>query len=103
VHVQVGARRPHQQRVGVSDEARQRRHPEPLPHRDDLRLLVRGPERNLRFAWRPKKKLICKPVIFHDFILLYLCGFCDRLEAHLVARLEPHPAFATGLWLGRPP
>src|SRR3546814_20576414 len=36
--------------VGVSDEARQRRDPEPLPHRRDLRLAVRGPERNPRGA-----------------------------------------------------
>jgi hypothetical protein len=42
VHVQVSARRPHQQRVGIFDEARQRRHPEPLPHRGDLRLVVGG-------------------------------------------------------------
>jgi Zn-dependent M28 family amino/carboxypeptidase len=41
VHVQVGARHPHQQRVGISDEARQRRHPEPLPYSNDLRLGVR--------------------------------------------------------------
>jgi hypothetical protein len=47
-YAQGGARHPHQQLVGISDEARQRRHPEPLPHRDDLRLGVRGFERNLR-------------------------------------------------------
>src|SRR5438309_10971091 len=46
MHVQVGARHPHQQGVGISDEARQCRHPEPLPYCDDLRLAVRGPERN---------------------------------------------------------
>src|SRR5579859_2221909 len=45
VHVQVGARRPHQQGVGISDKARQCRHPEPLPYCNDLRLAVRGPER----------------------------------------------------------
>src|SRR6185312_3008792 len=47
VHVQVGARHPHQLGVGISDEARQCRHPEPLPYCNDLRLAVRGPERNL--------------------------------------------------------
>src|SRR3984957_18514241 len=31
VHVQVGARRPREQGVGIPDEARQGRHPEPLP------------------------------------------------------------------------
>src|SRR3546814_19562042 len=45
-HVQVGARHPHQQGVGISDEAWQCRHPEPLPYRNDLRFAVRGPERN---------------------------------------------------------
>src|SRR5580658_2519103 len=50
VPVQAGARHPHQQWVGISDEARQCRHPEPLPYRDDLRLAVRGPERNPRGA-----------------------------------------------------
>src|ERR1700752_2725694 len=46
VHVQVGARQPRQQWVGISDAARQCRHPEPLPYCGDLRLGVRGPERN---------------------------------------------------------
>src|SRR6202041_1375731 len=50
VHVQVGARHPHQQGVGISDEARQCRHSEPLPYCNDLRLAVRGPERNPRGA-----------------------------------------------------
>jgi hypothetical protein len=50
VLVQGGARRPRQQRVGVSDEARQRRHPEPLPYCGDLRRAVGGPERNVRDA-----------------------------------------------------
>jgi AcrR family transcriptional regulator len=50
VHVQVGARHPRQQGVGISDEARQRRDPEPLPYRNDLRRGVRGPERNPRGA-----------------------------------------------------
>src|ERR1700738_3267153 len=50
VHVQVGARHPHQQGVGVSDEARQCRDPEPLPYSNDLRLGVRGPEWNPRRA-----------------------------------------------------
>jgi hypothetical protein len=50
VSVQVSAPRPHQQRVGISNEARQRRYPEPLPYCDDLRGGVRGPERNLRGA-----------------------------------------------------
>ena len=48
MHGQVGARHPHQQRVGISDEARQFRHPDPLLRRYDLRLGVRGPERNSR-------------------------------------------------------
>src|SRR5580658_7129032 len=48
VQVQVGARYPHQQRVGISNEARQCRDPGPLLYRNDLRLAVRGPERNLR-------------------------------------------------------
>src|SRR5580693_6689823 len=43
VHVQIGARHPHQQGVGISDEARQCRDPEPLPYSNDLRLGVRGP------------------------------------------------------------
>src|SRR5580704_19749034 len=46
MHVQVGARHPHQQGVGISDEARQCRHPEPLPYCYDLCLAIRGPERN---------------------------------------------------------
>ena len=50
VHVQVGARHPHQQGVGISDEARQCRDPEPLPYSNDLRLGVRGPEWNPRGA-----------------------------------------------------
>ena len=50
VHVQVGARHPHQQRVGISDEARQCRDPKPLPYRGDLPLGVGGPERNPRGA-----------------------------------------------------
>jgi hypothetical protein len=48
--VQVGARHPHQQGVGISDEARQCRDPEPLPYSNDLRLGVRGPEWNPRGA-----------------------------------------------------
>src|ERR1700740_2792355 len=32
VHVQIGARRPRQQGVGIANEARQCRHPEPLPY-----------------------------------------------------------------------
>lgn len=48
MHGQVGARHPHQQGVGISDEARQFRHPDPLLCRYDLRLGVRGPERNSR-------------------------------------------------------
>jgi hypothetical protein len=48
--VQLGARHPHQQRVGISDEARQCRDPEPLPYSNDLRLGVRGPEWNPRGA-----------------------------------------------------
>src|ERR1700733_14777829 len=50
VHVQVRARHPRQEGVGVADEARQRRHTEPLPYSRDLRLAVRGPERNPRGA-----------------------------------------------------
>src|SRR6185437_753523 len=50
VLVQWRSRHSHQQRVGISDEARQRRHPQSLPRRDDLRLAIRGPERNLRRA-----------------------------------------------------
>src|SRR6185312_5059268 len=46
VHVQVGARHPHQQRVGIADEARQCRDPEPLPYSSDLRPGVTGPEWN---------------------------------------------------------
>lgn len=38
--MQLGARRLRQQRIGVSDEARQRGDAEPLPHRGDLRLGV---------------------------------------------------------------
>ena len=33
--VHCAARHPHQQRIGISDEARQRRHAEPMPYRDD--------------------------------------------------------------------
>src|SRR6266700_5108147 len=40
VHVQVGARDPHQQGVGIANEAWQCRHPEPLPCSSDLRLGV---------------------------------------------------------------
>ena len=36
--------------VGVANEAREGRHPEPLPYSNDLRLRVRGPERNPRGA-----------------------------------------------------
>src|ERR1700744_2590150 len=50
VHVQAGARNPRQQGVGIANEARQRRHPEPLPYSRDLALGVRGPERNARGA-----------------------------------------------------
>src|SRR5258708_30897693 len=46
VHVQVGTRHPHQQGVGIANEARQGRHPEPLPYSNDLRLAVHGPESN---------------------------------------------------------
>src|SRR5580698_2580419 len=42
VHVQVGARHPHQQGVGISDEARQCRDPESLPRGHDLRLAICG-------------------------------------------------------------
>ena len=48
--MQVGARDPHQQRVGIADEARQCRDPEPLPYSDDLRRGVRDPEWNPRCA-----------------------------------------------------
>jgi hypothetical protein len=41
---------PYHRRVGIADEAWQRRHPEPLPYRDDLCLGIRGPERNVRAA-----------------------------------------------------
>src|SRR3546814_313910 len=44
--VQVGARYPHQSRIGISDEAGQCRHPEPLTYRNDLRLAVRDSEGN---------------------------------------------------------
>jgi hypothetical protein len=47
VKVQICARDPHQQGVGISDEARQRRDPETLPYSNDLRRGVRGPEWNL--------------------------------------------------------
>src|SRR5256886_526459 len=50
VHVQVGTRHPHQQGVGISDEARQCRDPDSLPYSNDLRLGVRGPEWNPRRA-----------------------------------------------------
>src|SRR5947207_15518596 len=50
VHVQVGARDPHQQGIGIANEARQCRHPEPLPHCSDLGFGVRGPEWNPRGA-----------------------------------------------------
>src|SRR3954471_19910818 len=50
VHVQVGARHPRQQRVGVSNEARQRRYSDPLPYRGKLRLTVRDPQRDLSGA-----------------------------------------------------
>src|SRR5580704_12630687 len=46
IHMQVGARNPRQQGVGIANEARQRRHPEPLPYSRDLRLAVRDPERH---------------------------------------------------------
>ena len=48
VHVQVCARHPRQQRVGISNEAWQRRDPEPLLHSRDLRRGVRDPEWNPR-------------------------------------------------------
>src|SRR3546814_12412511 len=48
VYMQVGARHPHQQGVGISDEARQCRDPEPLAYSCNLRPGVRDPERNLR-------------------------------------------------------
>jgi hypothetical protein len=35
VHVQGGARHPHQQRVGILDEARRHRHPGYWPHCED--------------------------------------------------------------------
>lgn len=41
VHVQVGARHPRQKRVGIADEARQCRDPEPLAYSRDLRRGVR--------------------------------------------------------------
>ena len=44
VHVQVGARHPCQQGVGISDEARQCRDPEPLAYGRNLRRGVRDPE-----------------------------------------------------------
>src|SRR6201998_3829035 len=50
VHVQVGAGHSHQQRVGIADEARQCRYPEPLPYSNDLRPGVTGPEWNPRGA-----------------------------------------------------
>ena len=50
MHVQVGARHPRQEGVGISDEAWQCRDSEPLPYGCDLRLAVRGPERNARGA-----------------------------------------------------
>ena len=50
MHAQVGARHPDQQRVGVSDETWQHRHPETLPYRDDLSFGIRGPEGNFHRA-----------------------------------------------------
>src|SRR5436190_19212656 len=38
VHVQAGARHPHQEGVGIANEARQCRHPETLLYGSDLRL-----------------------------------------------------------------
>src|SRR5438128_8804947 len=52
VHVQVRARHPHQQGICIANEARQCRDSEPLPYGCDLRLAVRGPERNARGANR---------------------------------------------------
>jgi 8-hydroxy-5-deazaflavin:NADPH oxidoreductase len=46
MHLQLGARQPHQLRVGISHEAREVRDPEPLPHCCYLRLAVRCPEWN---------------------------------------------------------
>jgi hypothetical protein len=48
MHGRLDARHPHHQGVDISDEARQFRHPDPLLRRYDLRLGVRGPERNAR-------------------------------------------------------
>lgn len=48
--MQVGDRQPRQKRVGICDETRQRRDAESLSHRDDLRLGIRDPERNLSGA-----------------------------------------------------
>ena len=48
MHGQAGARHLYQTRVAVADEARQFRHADPLLHRHDLRLGVRGSERNSR-------------------------------------------------------
>ena len=39
--MQLGARHPRQQGVGISDEARQCRDPKPLPYSNDLRLAIR--------------------------------------------------------------
>src|ERR1700730_1134459 len=43
VDVQVGSRNPHQEGVGIANEARQCRDPEPLPYSCNLRPGVRGP------------------------------------------------------------
>jgi hypothetical protein len=46
VHVDAGTGYPRQLGIGISDEAQQRRHPDPLPDRDELSLAVVGPEWN---------------------------------------------------------
>jgi hypothetical protein len=72
MHVKVGARHPHQVRVGISNEAWQCAYPKPLPYGNDLRLGVRGS------GWNPcEAKLtlggpvwtsLFHPKIYFDFV-----------------------------------
>lgn len=67
IQMQLGARHPRQHRIGIADETRQRRNPEPLPHGGDLRRGVGGAEGNARCSNFTVARPVRYPVAaYHD-------------------------------------
>src|SRR5579862_2612754 len=105
VLVQDGVRRSCQQRIGISDEARKHRHSESVPYRGDLRLPIRGFERNvpggdLTFA-RPVRDAILADDDPPDAISLSRAPRGEQVAGHVDTTEEVRPLQAMKIeWQG---